>query len=48
MELYLCLGNIFRRFDMELFQTNAETVQWDDCGNAMIRKHVKVMVNGLR
>jgi hypothetical protein len=47
MELYLCLSNFFTRLDMSLYDTDERSVEWDDCGNAMIRKHVRVSVDSV-
>ncbi|KAI0145605.1 cytochrome P450 [Xylariaceae sp. FL1272] len=47
MESYLTFANFFTRFDMSLFATDESTVQWKDCGNAMIKSHVKVTVGEL-
>lgn len=33
---------------MGLYQTNRMTTEWDDCGNAMIHKHVKVTVDSVK
>ncbi|KGO75955.1 Cytochrome P450, E-class, group I [Penicillium italicum] len=48
MELYLCLGNFFAQLDMSLYNTDESSVQWNDCGNAMIHRHVKVTVDSVR
>jgi hypothetical protein len=48
MELYLCLANFFSHLDMSLYDTDEQSVQWDDCGNAMIRRHVKVSIDRVR
>jgi hypothetical protein len=48
MELYLCLANFFSHLDMSLYDTDEQSVQWDDCGNAMIHRHVKVTVDKVR
>ncbi|KAI9035562.1 cytochrome P450 [Aspergillus affinis] len=45
MELYLCLANFFSTLKMTLYETDDTSTQWDDCGNAMIHRHVKVMVD---
>lgn len=47
METYLTFSNFFASLDMSLFETNEQTVDWTDCGNAMIKQHVKVKVNGV-
>ncbi|KAI9368160.1 cytochrome P450 [Aspergillus egyptiacus] len=47
MELYLCLANFFAQLDMSLYRTNESSVQWDDCGNAMIHRHVTVNVDAV-
>lgn len=47
MELYLCLGNFFAQLDMSLYNTDESSVQWNDCGNAMIYRHVKVTVDSV-
>ncbi|KAL8964925.1 MAG: hypothetical protein Q9183_004138 [Haloplaca sp. 2 TL-2023] len=48
LELYLCLSNFFTRLDMTLYQTSEKTIEWDDCGNAMVHQHVKVTVDAVK
>ncbi|KAH7019597.1 cytochrome P450 [Ilyonectria destructans] len=47
METYLTFSNSFASLNMSLFQTNGETTDWTDCGNAMIKRHVKVKVDSV-
>jgi hypothetical protein len=42
METYLTFSNFFTALNMSLFETNEKTTDWTDCGNAMIKKHVRV------
>ncbi|KAL9586166.1 MAG: hypothetical protein Q9212_001087 [Teloschistes hypoglaucus] len=48
LELYLCLSNFFTRLDMSLYKTDEKSVEWDDCGNAMVHSHVKVTVDKIK
>lgn len=45
MESYLTFANFFSNFDMSLYETDDTTVTWKDCGNAMIKSHIKVTVD---
>ncbi|KAI0206672.1 cytochrome P450 [Astrocystis sublimbata] len=45
MESYLTFANFFTSFDMTLYATDPTTTTWTDCGNAMIKEHVKVTVD---
>ncbi|KAH7116290.1 cytochrome P450, partial [Dactylonectria macrodidyma] len=47
METYLTFSNFFASLNMSLFETNGETTDWTDCGNAMIKQHVKVKVDSV-
>ncbi|OTA98483.1 hypothetical protein M426DRAFT_109717 [Hypoxylon sp. CI-4A] len=47
MESYLTFANFFTQFDMTLYATDPTTILWKDCGNAMIKSHVKVTVDSL-
>lgn len=47
METYLTFSNFFSRLDMSLYETNEETVDWTDCGNAMIKQHIQVKVDSV-
>jgi len=44
MESYLTFANFFTHFELSLYATDPSTVTWKDCGNAMIKSHVKVTV----
>ncbi|MCJ1465275.1 hypothetical protein MMC07_003891 [Pseudocyphellaria aurata] len=46
-ELYLCLALFFSKFEMELFDTDASSVEWDDYGTARNRRPVKVKVKSI-
>ncbi|KAJ8121571.1 hypothetical protein ONZ43_g2006 [Nemania bipapillata] len=49
METYLCLANMFSKFDFELFETNEETAMWvDTVAAGKSRQHIKVMVTHAR
>ena len=41
--LYLALAHLFRRYDMELFETTKEDMEWDDCFVLIRYGHLKVM-----
>ncbi|TGJ83733.1 hypothetical protein E0Z10_g5027 [Xylaria hypoxylon] len=45
MESYLTFANFFTHFEMSLYATDPTTVTWKDCGNAMIKSHVKVTID---
>lgn len=47
MESYLTFSNFFSALDMTLFETDEETTDWTDCGNSMIKQHVKVKINAI-
>lgn len=47
MESYLTFANFFSQFNMSLYATDSTTTTWKDCGNAMIKSHVKVTVDSL-
>ncbi|KAI0835728.1 cytochrome P450, partial [Hypoxylon sp. FL0890] len=47
MESYLTFANFFTQFNMSLYATDPTTTTWKDCGNAMIKSHVKVTVDSL-
>ncbi|KAF9873291.1 CND5p [Colletotrichum karsti] len=47
METYLTFSNFFSSFDMSLYETNEATTDWTDCGNAMIKKHVRVKIDSI-
>ncbi|RYO88783.1 hypothetical protein DL763_005863 [Monosporascus cannonballus] len=48
MELYVCLANSFRQFDMTLYKTDEKTVDWKDSAAARLCNHVKVTVDAVR
>ncbi|RYP76854.1 hypothetical protein DL769_003540 [Monosporascus sp. CRB-8-3] len=48
MESYLCIANFFSRLDMSLYKTNEQSIEWDDCGNAMLHEPVRVTVDALK
>ncbi|KAJ8121678.1 hypothetical protein ONZ43_g1932 [Nemania bipapillata] len=48
MEAYLTFANFFSHFDMSLYATDPTTTTWKDCGNAMIKSHIKVTVDSLK
>ena len=43
-ELNLTLAHLFRRFDLEFFQTTEEDLEWDDCLVPMTWGHLRVIV----
>lgn len=43
-EMYIILALLFSRFEMELYETDASSVEWVDRGNAFNRSTVKVRV----
>ncbi|KAF7958363.1 hypothetical protein EAE96_001912 [Botrytis aclada] len=43
-EMYIALALILSRFEMELYQTDARSMEWTDCGTAVNRSTVKVLV----
>ncbi|KAF7852941.1 hypothetical protein EAF04_010818 [Stromatinia cepivora] len=43
-QMYIILALLFSRFEMELFETDAESMEWVDHGNAVTRSSVKVRV----
>ena len=44
LEMYLCLATFFGRFDMALFETDKESMEWLDHGVASNRSQVKVKI----
>lgn len=47
METYLTFSNFFSSMEMSLFETDEKSTDWTDCGNAMIKQHVKVKVDSV-
>ena len=43
-ELYLTLAHLFRRFDLELYQTTPEDMDWKDVSVPRMKGHLKVMI----
>lgn len=43
-QLYLTLAHLFRRFDLQLYETTAATMEWDDCFTPKTKGHLKVLV----
>ncbi|MCJ1458009.1 hypothetical protein MMC28_008378 [Mycoblastus sanguinarius] len=43
-ELNLVLAHLFRRFDLELYQTTSKEVEWKDCYVPVPKGHLKVLV----
>lgn len=43
-ELYLTLAHLFRRFDLELYQTTPEDMEWKDVTVPRMRGHLKLLV----
>ena len=43
-ELYLVVAHLFRRFDMELFETSEWDMEWKDFFTTVFRGHLKVKV----
>lgn len=41
-ELYLTLAHLFRRFDLELYQTTPEDMDWKDVSVPRMKGHLKV------
>ncbi|KAF4850947.1 Cytochrome P450 monooxygenase BOT1 [Colletotrichum siamense] len=48
MEMYLCLANLFTRFNMSLYKTDDNTTQWVDGPAARIRESVKVNIHSVK
>ncbi|KAI8243935.1 hypothetical protein K4K48_012044 [Colletotrichum sp. SAR 10_66] len=48
MEMYLCLANLFTRFNMSLYKTDDNTTQWADGPAARIRESVKVNIDSVK
>ncbi|KAI8168113.1 Cytochrome P450 monooxygenase BOT1 [Colletotrichum sp. SAR 10_70] len=48
MEMYLCLANLFTRFNMSLYKTDDNTTQWADGPAARIRESVKVNLDSVK
>ncbi|KAJ0379821.1 hypothetical protein COL26b_001973 [Colletotrichum chrysophilum] len=48
MEMYLCLANLFTRFNMSLYKTDDNTTQWADGPAARIRESVKVNIDSIK
>ena len=42
MFVYLVLANLFARFTMELFDTDEESMQWNDFGLAVPKSQVQI------
>ncbi|KAF4884779.1 Cytochrome P450 monooxygenase BOT1 [Colletotrichum fructicola] len=47
-EMYLCLANLFTRFNMSLYKTDDNTTQWADGPAARIRESVKVNIDSIK
>ena len=43
-ELYLTFSHLMRRFDLELYETTARDMEWDDCYTPKTRKHLRVRI----
>lgn len=43
-ELYLTLAHLFRRFDLEFYQTTPEDMDWKDVTERRMRGHLKLLV----
>ena len=43
-ELYLTLGHLLRQFDLELYQTTKEDMEWKDFAVPVTRGSLKVLV----
>ncbi len=43
-ELYLTLAHLFRRFDLELYQTTPEDMEWKDVTVPRMKGHLKLLV----
>lgn len=41
-ELYLTLAHVFRRFEVEPFQTDEDTMTWEDCFTSKTHGHLRV------
>ncbi|KAJ8133076.1 hypothetical protein O1611_g549 [Lasiodiplodia mahajangana] len=49
LETYLCVANVFSKFDFELYETNEETAMWIDMvAAARPRQNIKAMVTSCR
>ncbi|KAJ0337554.1 hypothetical protein COL922a_006655 [Colletotrichum nupharicola] len=48
MEMYLCLANLFTRFNMSLYKTDDNTTQWADGPAARIRESAKVNIDSVK
>ncbi|KAF3761239.1 cytochrome P450 [Cryphonectria parasitica EP155] len=48
LELYTCLSNFFGLMDMELYNTDTETMKWRDYGTCRNADHVKVVVKNVK
>ncbi|PWY89786.1 cytochrome P450 [Aspergillus heteromorphus CBS 117.55] len=44
-ELYLILGHIFRKLNLDLYNTTKADMEWDDLYAAKTQKHLEVMVS---
>ena len=47
-ELYLVVAHLFRRFEMELFETTEWDMEWKDFFTTVFRGHLKVRVDVVR
>ena len=43
-ELYLTIAHLFRRFELELYQTTPEDMDWKDVTVPRMKGHLKVIV----
>ena len=43
-ELYLTLAHLFRRFDLELYETSPEDMEWKDVTVPRMKGHLKLLV----
>ena len=47
-ELYLVIAHLFRRFEMELFETSERDMEWKEFFKTVFRGHLKVKVGVAR
>ena len=47
-ELYFVIAHLFRRFNLELFETSEWDMEWKDYFGAVFRGHLKVKVGVAR
>lgn len=42
--LYLTIAHLMRRFDLALYETTAEDMEWEDCYMPQTRNHLRITI----